>query len=385
MSANAERVPLAHASGSLARRRPLPKTDKYSSRGARRTPNLPFPTVTFSAGSANFPKGSGSSLLAIMPKFLGKQRLWAAVGVAVPLAIFFAARSAASWRPHMIGVQPNIDDSAITEKFLILSPDGKWLASRGYHDEDGVIWNLNTSSKRQLCGNRIAFSNDSRFIITDTDPSTDENSSRLLEVQSAKGSSLWKRKLPFSQTLVGSSGDKEIETKTDHSRRFYGLITGKIIRVLPSESSSWKSIECECDTISYFPIGSSKPAYSFGTTNKYDTWSLSPNKQQLWVSLGELNRFDILDAQTGKRLWFYTSNDADEGQFACYPHFEDGGKKLATIENDALVVRDSGTGKVLLSHKNNLPAPLKSWAFTKDGSAVYLMDAKGEIFRQRLR
>lgn len=93
--------------------------------------------------------------------------------------------------------------------------------------------------------------------------------------------------------------------------------------------------------------------------------------------------FEVFDARTHRALWAHTAPGSISN--FCYPNFDESGKTVTIIENDTLIVRDSRTGKVLLRHKNNLPAPLKSWAFTRNQNAVYLMDDKGEIFRQRLR
>jgi len=368
------------------------KTETEASRDARRTPNLPFPGENFAAGSANFPNGSGSFPSAIMPKFSGKQRLWAAVGVAVPLAIFFAARSATSWRPHLIGVQPIIfGSSEIRSESLILSPDDKWLVSCEDGQGAAFIWNLNTNLKHKLSGSRAKFSEDSRWVAMGSYTGHEDIPVTLMEVQLTDGSSLWKRELPLDAEFSSFAGGKEVQTWEEHSRCFYDANTGKLLRTLPLELPPWRttnppSIERGSGwMISYFPNGATKPRYSLKTTDYQDRWELSPDKSRLWVSLSHFNRFDVLDARTGKRLWFYASKSVNSGRFSCYPAWEEGGKKLATIENDVLVVRDSRTGKVLLSHPNNLPAPLTSWAFTKDGSAVYLMDTKGEIFRQRLR
>jgi len=327
-----------------------------------------------------------------MLNFSSKPRLWTAVGVAVPLVIFFAARSVASWRPQRIGVQPiGYVGSEIRSELLTLSPDNEWLASCGDVDEDASLWNLSTRSKRRLNGDRIEFSADSHLVAIEKSDSTDYVSNVSVEVQLIQGTSSWKRKLNSDEYIVGFSGNKEVQTKTEHSRRFYDANNGKLLLTLPLEVSPWKEEEragksnIPHSIISYIPAGASKSRYSFETTNEYDGWTLSPDKQQLWVSLNHLNRFDILNAQTGKRIWFYTSKNVDSATFFCDPHWEDGGKSLATIEDDTLILRDARTGKVLLSHKNNLPAPLKSWAFTKDMGAVYLMDNRGEIFRQRLR
>ncbi len=193
------------------------------------------------------------------------------------------------------------------------------------------------------------------------------------------------------EELVGFSG-KEVQTKTKHSRRFYDAKTGELLRTLPAETSPWKAriptiggFPEDASEISYFPHGATKPKYSFKTANEYDTWKLSPDKSLIWVWFNLLHRFDVRDAQTGKRLWFSAPKDTGFYTFSCEPLWEDGGKTLVTIEHDALIVRDGRTGKVLLWHKNNLPAPLRGWTFTKNRDAVYLMDAKGEIFRQRLR
>jgi len=327
-----------------------------------------------------------------MPNFPQKKRLWTAVGVAVPVAIFFAARSVASWRPQPIGVQPvDYREDEMGDEFLTLSPDEKWLASTDNMAGGGFIWNLDTNSKRILNGYQVKFSKDSHLVATNPTQWDEQNDPIMLEVQRTEGSSLWKRKLSQHERLIGFSEDGQLQTNQENLRHFFDANTGKLIRTLPPEVLPWRTTKTGDETheptniIAYVPLGASKPEYSFQTTNKYDVWSLSADKSCLCVSLYYLARFNILDAQTGKLLWFYTSKNADSGTFFCYPNWEDGGKSLATIENDTLIVRDARTGKVLLSHKNNLPAPLKSWAFTKDGSAVYLMDAKGEIFRQRLR
>jgi len=327
-----------------------------------------------------------------MSNFSRKPRLWTAIGVTVPLAIFFAARSVASWRPQRIGVQPlEVPSSEQSSHFLNLSSDEKWLVSSNMSDGTGFIWNLSANSKRKLEGGEPTFSNDSRLLATVLNRYVKRDSSDVLVVQRPEGGIVWKRRMMQGEQLMNFIGDKEIYTNTDYLRFCFDSQTGKQLCTLPPETSRWKEIRqsrtngATSSKISYFAVGASKPTYSFTTSSPYDSHIPSPDEQQMWVALCAPKRFDILDAQTGKRLWFYTSNDWDSGEFTCFASWEDGGKSLATIENDTLILRDARTGKVLLSHKNNLPAPLKSWAFTKDKSAVYLMNNRGEIFRQRLR
>jgi len=276
-------------------------------------------------------------------------------------------------------------------QFLVLSPDAQWLVSWDDSEGDGLIWNLETNSNRALIGSEIKFSADSHLLATNSIISRFPYLVGVLGVQRPEDFPLWKRLLLKDERIVGFSGNERIEAQGEHLRRIFDANSGKIILTLPLEVSRWEAKDKD-DKVNEpskmpfrVPIGASKPNSLIKSTCLYDALLLSPNKQQLWVSLYDLNRFDILDGQTGKRLWFYISKQATNGGFGCYPSWEDGGKSLATIENDTLIVRDARTGNVLLSHKNNLPAPLKSWAFTKDRSAVYLMDNRGEIFRQRLR
>ena len=152
------------------------------------------------------------------------------------------------------------------------------------------------------------------------------------------------------------------------------------------EATSGNRVEAMKRKVSFVDLGSNRALYSFQTSNTFDIWRLSPNGKRLWVALAKQNRFNILDAKTGRKLWSLSSIKSPGGQiFDRYPSWEGGGETLATIENDTLILRDGSTGQVLLRHKNNLSAPLRSWAFTRDGNAAYLLDDKGEIFRQRLK
>ncbi len=281
------------------------------------------------------------------------------------------AREAASWRPKLIGIQPMYRDARRGNQFLKLSPDEMWLASSRGSEGEGqdLLWNLQTKLKHQLIGDYIEFSSDSRLLAFQT-RTINGNNRFIVEVQRVEGQTVRKFETSEEETLKGFVPQSHlVRTQSLHAERDYDLRTGNVIHVYPLSKSFWKT----------------NSESSVRDKNDYKDLNLSPDRHQMWVSHNNVNRFDILDARTGKCLWSYSTKDADAEEFFCYPSWEDGGKTLATIENDTLLVRDSQSGKVLLRHKNNLPVPLKSWAFTKDRHTVYLLDAEGEIFRQRLR
>ncbi|BCM89695.1 hypothetical protein IAD21_01542 [Abditibacteriota bacterium] len=291
-----------------------------------------------------------------MAKFSLKQRFLLAAIVAIPVAIFFAARSAVSWQPQLIGVQPSAKSFMKSANQLLLSPDEHKLVAWNGNNREGYEWNLLTGAKRKLQGYRGIYSQDSHWLVA---------RSRLTKIYVYSPTGLqWQREFALNADYISVSfGRKnELIVTTNHGSRAFDPNTGQEIKLLPN-SLNWVRLY----------------------RDDYVTPPLTPDKKRLKWICQNFERFDIVDAQTQQKLWSYAVSRLDGGMYFCNPRFEEDGKSLVTIENNSIVVRDSRTGKIIFSHKNNLSWPLKAWAFTKDRSAVYLLDAKGEIFRQRLR
>ncbi len=85
-----------------------------------------------------------------------KRKLLVFLAVALPLALFFAAREAASWRPQLIGKTKGIDRVQI-------SPDGRWAALSGYGSTE--IWDLQTHRPGIKPFGFQCFSTDSKSVV----------------------------------------------------------------------------------------------------------------------------------------------------------------------------------------------------------------------------
>lgn len=334
-----------------------------------------------------------------MFKFSPKRCLLSLLVVVVPVTVFLAARSAASWRPQLVGkwkdtVKPNFRDS----HFLHLSPDEKWLACEGEGYNSAVLLDLTGEHPpHHIQGATPVFSNDSRLLVTYQYP----------ELFLYEGFRLrWHKPValgsapPQGRNLRFVNNDSQLQYNTYNWGRPFkrqaqvnlDTRTGKQLSEKDVGVSNWQqtssgsTFETIKQKVSFVDSRSNRLLYSFQTSNAVDVWRLSPDGKKLWVALSKQGRFNILDAKTGHKLWSLSNAKSPTGLiFQNYPSWEENGKTLVIIENDALVVRDAYTGKVLLQHKNTIRSPLRSWAFTHDGKAVYLLNEQGEIFRQRLR
>ena len=164
----------------------------------------------------------------------------------VPLALFWWAFNAASWRPKLIGVQPTppangmIPRRLMRWKQLLISPDGKWLASGG---EDGkaifvMLWDV--TARRQIWRtkpivgvdvNPLAFSPDSRTLVirSDGSPHTPPDSTvDLLDIATGKKRSL----LRFARTELQDAAflsDRELVVATSQGAIIADARTGKTL------------------------------------------------------------------------------------------------------------------------------------------------------------
>ncbi|RYX85040.1 hypothetical protein EON83_07275 [bacterium] len=337
-----------------------------------------------------------------------KQKLLITLGIVVPVAIFFVAHSAASWRPQLVAQQSDVINSWNRgSHFLQLSPDEKWLIAEDDDQRTSTLWDLTGKSKnRTLQGTDATFSGDSQLVATYDAPSQELYLSdsahqkwhrHITEVMELSQMSFAPDNLRLQYRTGNPNG---VDTNLGDLLVVGDLLvtldaqTGKELSRKALKANIWQSQSLDQgekidpnagQKISRINSDATKLIFSLHTSNSFDRWEAAPDGRHVWLSLAKFYRFDIRDAKTGHKLWSYSSNDINGGEFACYPLWDKDGKRLSTIENNTLVVRDSHTGKVLLSRKNNLPAPLKSWAFTHDRKTVYLMVRDGRIFRQRLK
>ncbi|RYX85039.1 hypothetical protein EON83_07270 [bacterium] len=316
----------------------------------------------------------------------------------IPVAVFFASRWVAIRRPQYIGVQPNMGRSIplsslpklgirlpipassssytppIGGDAMQLSPDGRWLRAQ-YFGERMYIWDVEKRTHVACNLHQVKFSADSQTLTgVLVKPNVRGAHTFSVVLQTPDGHTLWiSPPILIRESIIGVDFvGQAIQATGTKNIYLFDLKNGKLIQ---------KSANPDKEVVAWYDGNS--PISPDGSMI-YTLWPWSRKERDTATK----HQVRVSRVGTRTQLWSYPAK-AIHGMgltfLACSPKWEDGGKTLATIENDTLRLYDSQSGKLLLSQKNNLPAPLQSWAFTKDRSAVYLMDAKGEIFRQRLQ
>ena len=340
-----------------------------------------------------------------------------------PLALFIWAYQATSWRPKLIGTQPTppanglIPRRLMRWKQLLISPDGKWLASGG---EDGkaifvMLWDVparrqtwRTKPVLNVDVNALTFSPDSRILAIRTDGGLGgQPDSALSLVETATGKERPLLKFPSKETLQDAAflSNRELIVSTPEGALMADTRTGKTIRrwkflkptlqdtKLPPPAQS--QISADGTAIIALTNATSDTAvaiYDSATGKQRGTWTypkvfrsprLSPNGK-LWAMQPQPQDADgyieVHDAQTGKLTWGpFSTNFYGYG----WAWSADSTRLMLGVGSIALEIHDARTGRHL--ENKSVSGYVRTLVAQPDDNYIYTLDVGGKIIRWRLR
>jgi len=326
--------------------------------------------------------------------------------ISLPLALFFAVREMASWRPHKVADLPYHSALAVYHG-LAISLDERFVANAS-SDEQGLITVRDLQSgrevKRLALRRRVSclvFSLDGRQIAIAWSKST---AHYMANETKRIGVSLWDFKGQFrhfemvkddlvfdSPTQLRFSPDgKTLWMASTDNLRAWAVASGKL-------KWRWRKEEMGRDSSLPFYSAISKNCrlYFHSGSSGYTVWDMKANKQKLVTELPFLNDSDLhfsfdtslatYHAETPNGV-FNPVVKADTGQLL----WQSPGEPELTIVSDKAVrrkgntfeVRNARNGKLL----STLPAALRSSPLPLESRLwLYTINDKRELFRQRLQ
>ena len=341
----------------------------------------------------------------------------------LPLALFAWAYRAASWRPKLVGTQPTIASNGLILKRLLrwkqllVSPDGKWLASGGEDDKAIFVMLWDANARRQIWRtkpdpnadvNALAFSPDNRVLAIRRDEIVSglpNSAIRLVEIATGKERTLWKTSPPESLQDAAFLSNRELIVATSRGVIVVDTQSGKPIRQWKFKLPSLKTTESPLDAQSQISAdGTTVLALANGTSDTvvavYDCatgqqraiWTypqvfrdphLSPDGK-LWAIQPQPRAvsgyIEVHDAQTGKLTWGpFSTNFYGYG----WAWSADGTHLLKGVAASVLETHDARTGR----HLENKPVNgyIRTLAPDPNDNYIYTLDVSGQIWRWRLR
>lgn len=328
------------------------------------------------------------------------RRVGIGVAVCIPVAIFFAAREAASWRPRHLAGLPY-------QKTIAISPDEKLVAAADnlltvrelgtgteiYHSAP-ISWQ---GKAQPGVVEELAFSPDSRQIAVCWTQSAESGLTQKTGIRLVKlGEGVRDLNVPRSsadfdsptQLRFSPDGQTLWLASTDNFRA-WDLKSGRLIRQwrqtdLGRSASIPYFGELSPDCHTFFHSG--EGGFSIWDTrtgkllNRYKLEGLADGDLELSPDTSLLVHDDphkevrwVVEPRTGKRLW----------QRFDGPQLLNGKLAYSLIGAKKIDMRDSRSGKYLFSVAQvpNLKAIFPS----SQESQIYVLDNDGQLWRQRIR
>ena len=318
------------------------------------------------------------------------------------LGFFLIARSAASWRPQIIGATPDLEQ-------LQISPDGLHLLSNSaaprYPDEEFQLWDIAARKVvHRLHAIEVWWSASGRLLVasqTSEDPNDDtvyyQQSLRIIEAANGKTRREWKQ-LPFrAEEVVNDArlenGDRELLVATPFRVWRLDVASGKILSRVnlqiqyqrdPQQSTppNFQSFVDAGTKVFYCNVGDVflLDAKTGKRLKKLDMREgspiLAPDGKTVLDFNWETGALRALDVSTGEVLW--------QQPAAGHPFFSPDGKILL-LANETLRLLDARTDH-LVRELNIVtpPGEQPQYALAPDGDFVFVSEA-GKIIRYRIR
>ncbi len=322
-----------------------------------------------------------------------KGHLWWLASISV-VALLWAIKSAASWRPQLFGVQKEA-------YFFAFSPDGKWFT---LSEANGAVQMWNIESKRAVWRSDDpgwVFSPDSRLVVMEHKTSPDGH-----ERETFKGTRLDlcdvrtgqvvrslepPDSMPFAtggkRPLAFSPDGRELRVATPSSLLCFDVASGRFLKathwLVPSESfnttvydgrfiSKDRFVTMNRD-LAVFDVTTAKqlqkvPAFFLGSSFDVAPDGFSFLEQQNYGATSVLYRFS--DAHLIAKLPQGTTRYSGDGSCVYFSPFNPGGQK------EALQVFDAHTGRKLrtlpgLTSKYFGSSPDGNWLYEARGGKIW--------------
>lgn len=327
-----------------------------------------------------------------------KPKLLFGLAVLIPLALFFAAREAASWRPQLLG---NVNALNPT---LLFSPDSRYLIIQNQISRLGDLWDLTARRKvrRLALGMFYVVSPDSRTVAV-----VDHNRSWLFNQRFGfahrPGARFFDLKSGRPLLVLGApkreAGNDILDAAfspdgsrfvivTPRADYTFDATTGTFLRLnqagfFPRDaalSPDLKRVLHDADghlDIRDFPTSQTKPPLILrAALSGRCGWS--PDGKMCWqrsVDPVDVLGFRFWNAQTGEVIGTEETNGANI-------HFTPDSKNLAIATSKGLELREVLTGKLV----QTLPGPREqTFEIAPDGTFAVSVDASGKIWKWRLK
>lgn len=307
------------------------------------------------------------------------------VAVVLPLALFLAAREAASWRPQLIG------KTTVSHKVQI-SPNGRWACLMD--GEGSEIWDLQTWQR--VWGKSYSFqdfSPDSRHFAVVISNSRRQGALlhtpqvQLFDVANGKLARSWRDEQHFPDDWLAkgrfSPDGKRFIVVTQKTCRQFEVASGKLLSraELGTDEEALRQAEISPDGRHFLESGAGVKLRRveggdvvFGRLDARGPMGWSPDGRLYWDRDAKFNNL---------RLWRFRDNTlVQKVTYDTWLRFTPDSRHLASATPDGLELRDVLTGKLV----KTLPGPRTDpFAFASDGSFAVSCDKNGKIWKWRLK
>ncbi|MBW3637389.1 MAG: hypothetical protein KY445_13150 [Armatimonadetes bacterium] len=314
-----------------------------------------------------------------------KRKLLLSLAVALPLALFLAAREAASWRPQLIG------KTTASHKVQI-SPNGLWACLMD--GEGSEIWDLQTWQRvRGKFYGFQDFSPDSRHFAVVISNSRGAGALlhtpqvQLFDVASGKLVRSWRDERHFPDDWLAkgrfSPDGKRFIVVTQKTCRQFEVASGKLLSraELGTDEEPLRQAAISPDGRHFLESGAGVKLRRveggdvvLGRLDARGPMGWSPDGQFYWDRDAKFNNL---------RLWRLRDHTlVQKVTYDTWLHFTPDSKHLAVATPKGLELRDVLTGKIV----QTLPGPQDDpFAFAPDGSFAVAVDGGGKIWKWRLK
>ncbi len=326
-----------------------------------------------------------------------KRKLWFALFL-LSVALFFAARNVASWRPKLLEVR-----SAKSPTFQF-SPDGRWLLIQNAAYRSGTLWDWRENRfVRKVAFGSYEFSPDGKFL---------SDASMFREVGATRTSAV---RVEISETASGqpirtladpkarafdrlldarwSVDGKSLVVATRYGCRTFDVLSGKIVlrweanNVSPANIGTQISLDgrqivrilLHNSEVRRTDNGQFVRALPFSPGGASQT-GFSPDNRWIYSVSNDGRRVHFWQGKRLESKWelFATANTENYRR----PHFTHTPGVLAFATQDGLELRRVPGGKVV----EKLVGPTSEpFALAPDEKTAVWCDASGQIYRWRLR
>ena len=327
-----------------------------------------------------------------------KRALWFALFL-FSFGLFFAARNAASWRPKLLEVT-----SKKSPDFQF-SPDGRWLLIQNRNSQSGTLWDWRERHLvREVAPGSYQFSPDGNFLMNASMSreklgATRTSAIRVKILETASGQLVETLADPKARAFDAlldarwSMNGKNLVVATRFGCRTFDAASGKIVSRWEADNLSPANIGTQISPdgrqIARILLHNSEVrrtdnghfvrSLPFGPTGTSLT-GFSPDNHWIYSVSNDGRRVHFWQGKRLERKWelFATANTAEYRR----PHFTRAPGTLAFATPDGLELRSIAGGKVI----EKLGGPTSEpFALAPDESSAVSCDARGQIFRWRLR